>query len=317
MPTPVCATELKPSSFEDYRILTDFAILTFSGWANAAVQKFASTLRTLLIFLNMLDNTIGKIAFLHIPKTAGVSVIDAFVQRLGAESCQAFSSEISEDVFSKKTFVSGHVYLGDIQCDPFIFTFVRNPLEQIASHLMWVDHYNQPEYEIELNGFPEKIRQEIRRVASVDLSSAKSIDKYFESRSHDSEIRLINLQSELLVFKRGHVTEMTHRDLASKAINNLNRFGFVGISEDLSAEMKTLFEMLNLGASPVISHLNSSPSSRKVDTSVHDIQRTLLKYVQADLRLYEHVMAEKKSSLKTNRNIFSIMQSFARKYTRA
>ncbi|WP_449181029.1 hypothetical protein [Trinickia sp. YCB016] len=257
-----------------------------------------------------MNNSIEKIAFLHIPKTAGVSVISSFVNRLGAECCHAFSGEISADAFKNKKFVSGHVYLGDIQCSPFIFTFVRNPLNQIASHLMWIDHYNQPEYELELNGFPEKIRQEIRKLANVDLSDARSIDRYFQSLARDSEIRLINLQSELLTFKRGGVSKISQTTLANRAIKNLSQLGFIGVSENFSSEMKILFEILNLGPAPIISRLNTSPSSRIVDVTVPDIRRTLLKYVQADLRLYEHVIAAKENSSEPRRNIFSALRSF-------
>ncbi|MBN3763255.1 sulfotransferase family 2 domain-containing protein [Burkholderia sp. Ac-20365] len=262
------------------------------------------------------DNS-NRIAFLHIPKTAGVSVIDAFVQRLGAESCHTFSSAISEESFKDKRFVSGHVHFGDIHCDAFIFAFVRDPLKQLASHLMWIDHYNQPEYEHELNGFPEKIKNEIRMLANVDFSSARSLDRYFKAIPRDAEIRVIDLQSEMLAFARGSITDMAPAALAKKAISNLDRLGFVGLSENLSAEMQTLFDILDLGPEPVISRLNSSPSSRRVDITAPDIKRTLLKYVQADLRLYEHVVDKKRDPLGSNRNIFSMLRSFARKYAKA
>ena len=264
----------------------------------------------------MLNDRSGKIAFLHIPKTAGVSVIDAFVQRLGTESCHAFSDEINGNSFENKRFISGHVYLDDIQSDPFIFTFVRNPLKQIASHLMWIDHYNQPEYEQELNGFPEKIQQEIRALAGVDFADAKSIDRFLRARPRDVEIRVTDLQAEMLAFKRGGVFEMSPAALAKRAIHNLDRLGFVGVSENLPAEMETLFEKLDLGSNPAISRLNSSPSSRKVDISVPSIKRTLLRYVQADLRLYDHVIETKAKPFKANRNVFTVLRSFAKRYAR-
>jgi hypothetical protein len=255
-----------------------------------------------------------KIAFLHIPKTAGVSVIDAFVKKFGVESCESFSNEISDDVFKDKNFVSGHVYLGDIECDAFIFTFVRNPLEQIASHLMWIDHYNLPKCESEINGFPENIRRGIRQLAKTDLSNAKSIDKYLQWLPRDSDLRVINLQSELLAFKRNRVVEMGWDELARIAIHNIRRLEFVGISENFSLEMKALFEMLDLGSTPAISHLNSSPSSRKIDLKLPDINRTLSKYVQADLRLYEHVVKTKRDSFGSKWNLIPLVRSFSRKW---
>lgn len=145
----------------------------------------------------------------------------------------------------------------------------------------------------------------------MDLSSAKSIDGYFRSRAFDAELRLVNLQSELLAFKHDDVIEMAQADLANEAINNLDRLGFVGISENLSADMNALFDLLNLGSNPIISRLNSSPSSRRVDTKRPDIRDTLLKYVQADLRLYKHVIAKRKALSRSN-GTFSRLFDFFR-----
>jgi hypothetical protein len=258
-----------------------------------------------------------RIAFLHIPKTAGVSVIDSFVNRFGADLCAPFSNKISDKAFECKNFISGHIYLGDIECDAFLFTFVRNPLKQIASHLMWIDHYNQPEYEAEFLGFSDDLKRCIRQLASADFSSARSIDKYLQWLPRDSDLRVINLQSELLAFKRQGVVEVGPKELADRAINNLARLKFVGVSENFANEMKTLFEILNLGSSPVVSHLNSSPSARRIDITLPDIKGTLSKYVEADLRLYEHILDMKENPTRAKRNLTSIFQFFARKHKSA
>jgi hypothetical protein len=190
----------------------------------------------------------------------------------------------------------------NVTSNAFTFTFIRDPFKQIASHLMWIDHYNMPEFEPEAAGLPENIRIAIQRLASTDLSSSRSIDQYLQWLPHDSDLRIINLQSELLAFKRGQAVPMSQRKLAGIAIKNLGRFNFVGISDWLPSEATTLFEMLGLGPTPIVSRLNQSPAMRKVDLSVPSIRRVLNKYIDADLSLYYHVIQTKEQLLKKGMN---------------
>jgi len=237
----------------------------------------------------MSDCTAGKIAFVHIPKTAGVSIIGSFVDRLGASQCLTFTETMSFETFEAKTFVSGHVYLGDIESDPFIFTFVREPLSQISSHLRWIDHISQFD-EIQLRDLPASVRLGIQQIKKVDFSDAKSIDGYLQWLPHDSELRVTNLQSEMLAFRRGRVPRVADKELAKQAVANLGRLQFVGVSEKLSADLGQLFGMLGLGGPPALFHANRSPGSRDIDLSVSSIRRVLLKYIQADLRMYDHIV---------------------------
>lgn len=121
-----------------------------------------------------------RIAFMHIPTTAGVSVNASFVERLGPEKCTLFSDVISDSTFKNQTFVSGHVYLGNITQNAFVFTFLRDPFKQIASSLMWVEHLNMPDYEHELSNVTRSIRLAVQEIAKTDLADAASIDRYLQ-----------------------------------------------------------------------------------------------------------------------------------------
>lgn len=265
--------------------------------------------------LVMLKKNSSRIGFLHIPKTAGVSIGKAFAQHLGADQCALFNGEMTDDTFTHKRFVSGHLYLGDITRNAFLFTFLRDPIKQLASHLMWIDHYNLPHFQQELEAFPKNIQARIRPLADTDLSSAKSIDSYLQELPCDSALRIINLQSEMLAFKQRGVISMSDRELADIAIRKLGELDFFGISERIQAEMDALFQMLEFGSSPEISHLNSSPSERIVDHKLPDVRRVLSKYVQADQRLYEYALNAKTPG--TNRkNLLSLIRGLYRRIAR-
>jgi hypothetical protein len=245
----------------------------------------------------MLREPARKIAFLHIPKTAGISIIDVFRRRLGINNCVAFSNAtITEESFCHKSFVSGHVYLGDIHTDAFIFTFlreIREPLKQIASHLMWIDHYSLPDYKHEGSHFDSSIKTAIERIARADFSDARSIDQCLESLPFESDW-MVNIQSKHLTLSRNNVFRLDHRELAAAAISNLSRIAFTGLTDRISADLSKLFQILNLGIAPTILHLNQSPGTRTIDLSDPNICRVLSKYVEADMRLYDHVASDLK-----------------------
>lgn len=254
----------------------------------------------------------SRIGFLHIPKTAGVSIGKAFVQQLGANQCALFSEKMTDESFAEKRFVSGHIYFGDVTRDAFLFTFLRDPIRQLASHLMWIDHYNLPQFRQELEAFPENIQARIRPLAKTDLSSAKSIDLYLQELPRDSALRIINLQSEMLAFKQWGVVDMSNRELADLAIRKIGELDFFGLSETLQADMDSLFQMLEFNSGPKLSHLNSSPSERIVDPRLPDVRRVLSKYVQADQWLYEHAFTKKNRSAPREKNPLSIIRRFYR-----
>ena len=200
-----------------------------------------------------------RIAFMHLPKTAGVSVIDAFTDCLGAEVCHTFSPTMTDEDFSGKRFLSGHVYIGDITSNAFLFTFLRDPVKQLASHLLWIDHYNMPEHEHETAGFPPSVREGIEALRGKDLSSARDLDRYLAGVPADSVLRIRNLQAELMSFCRGKVEPVGYNRLAEMAIGNLDRLGFVGLTENLASDMAALFGMLGLGAPPAMMKTAQAP----------------------------------------------------------
>ena len=226
---------------------------------------------------------------MHIPKTAGVSVTDAFTERLGGAACKLFSPTIGDDDFSERRFVSGHVYFGDITKNAFVFTFLRDPVRQLASHLLWIDHYNMPEYEHETISFPPSVLEGIKALKGKDLSSARDLNQYLAAVPVESDLRIRNLQAELISFRRGQVAPLDDKRLAKIASNNLKQLGFVGLSETITDDMARLFEALGLGEPPIMKQLNTAPSTNHIDVSVPAIRRVLESYVQADIRLYETV----------------------------
>ena len=191
--------------------------------------------------------------------------------------------------------MAGHVHLGDVTPRARIFSFVRDPLVQIASHLLWLDHYSMPEFESEASGFSPSVREVFDAVNAADVSSARSISGFLAAHPRDSEIRLTNVQSDLLAFRRGHVAPMGDAELARQAAAAFARLAFVGVTEHLQADIGDLFRLLGLTGEPEVKHLNASPAARRIALAVPAIRRALEAHVGADLRLWEAASALRES----------------------
>jgi hypothetical protein len=237
----------------------------------------------------------ANIAFMHIPKTAGYSVAFAFVDFFGAENTLVFSPTITDRDFESRRFVSGHVHLGDITADAFLFTFVREPLSQIVSHLLWLDHYNQPEFEQERLGLRMAAQIAIDRIKKVDFSSAAELATYLRWQPIFPDPIISNTQSIMIAFAKDNMpVQIDDRELAQIAIDRLKgEVDFVGVAEHMSADFPALFATLDLSPLPEIKMLNQSPAKRRIDISIPAIRSALEQHVGADLRLYEHVLKRK------------------------
>jgi hypothetical protein len=236
----------------------------------------------------------AKIAFMHIPKTGGVSIVDAFQRALGEAHCLVFSDAITDKQFEDKHFVSGHVYLGDIDGDFFKFTFLRDPIKQLVSHLSWIDRYNDPTNADELRLLPPSVQQGVLTLKDVDFGSAKEVDRYLRELADTSDLRVRNLQTELISFKRGMVQPMNSRALAQLAISRLGNLDFLGLCESMTEDMQAAFDLLNIPFPEKINRLNVYEFRRTpVDLRDDAMRRTLERYVEADQRLYDHVLSRR------------------------
>ena len=101
---------------------------------------------------SMKSNADIPVFFMHISKTGGSSLVDNFREHLSdsemclwADQYGPHYSFLSEN-YSKIKFCSGHFYIDDwnriSEMHPSAWkkvTIVRDPFEQLASHLRWMD----------------------------------------------------------------------------------------------------------------------------------------------------------------------------------
>lgn len=236
-------------------------------------------------------------AFVHIPKTAGRTILHAFEHALGAERCATFLPAITPASFARATFASGHVQLSEIPDSVFAFTFLREPLNQLASHLRWLDRYNDPVFWEEVLPFSASIRAAIARIGQTDFASPASLQAFFDWLPGDTHARLRNVQCEVLAARADRIAYTNAGEMAAAAIAALPRLNFVGLAETLTPDLRSLFRLLDLPP-PLITHQNQLSAPRYVRLADPAIRRVLARQVSADLRLYHHVLSLRPQSLR-------------------
>lgn len=123
-----------------------------------------------------------KIFFMHIAKTAGSYINHLFENSLGPDKVIVHGEvkirnreNFCRLVESGVEFFSGHIYyrlwleFAKDTPDQFkMITVLRDPIEHLASHILWLDHYNLPEKR-------RDIRDCVNRRAVSSISSARLI----------------------------------------------------------------------------------------------------------------------------------------------
>jgi hypothetical protein len=223
---------------------------------------------------------------MHIPKTAGFSVVKAFERRFGPANCEIFSAAISDENFAEKAFVSGHVGRDRITANAFVFTFLRNPYHQLASHLKWIDHYNMPEFAYEAEGFSAPVREAFRRLAKVDFDDAKSLGGVLDWLDGHPHLRVKDVQSAMLALPPGPLGHRCRDELARDVAARLRSFDFIGLAERVGPDLARLYEILGFRQRPKLAHYNRSPARRSIDVANPEIRKVMRRHLEMDLFVY-------------------------------
>jgi hypothetical protein len=242
-----------------------------------------------------------KVVFMHIAKTAGSAINDIFEHALGTDKFIAHAERKLDDLqntFSNVDFLSGHIYYTNLKSlldnDVYLFTIIREPISHLASHILWLDHYNLPEKKRECNMLNKSTQEVVYQIKNTNLNDYREID-YFLVHIKDFGIRLLdNCQTRYFIGTTELIT-MKDIDIAIKASQRFNKIifqdnlieGINSVVKDLSLEDK----LVNYDFSKKV---NEAKSSRKIDTSRPIIRDVLKRRVSVDNRLYNMIKNRQK-----------------------
>ena len=245
----------------------------------------------------------SKLFFLHIPKTAGTSIVDTLREIFGEKNSLNYIeglTKIDQIKTADYDFVSGHLFYDEIQelgvfRDFDLITVLRNPYQRLASHLRYMDRYNQPEYEAQLRVLSPDLQDVVAALNQIDFTDALALDRFLMRLNPWSRIAFDNSQVRFLVDDPGSTHQSRFPILDDRAldlaIQRLAHFKWIGRSEDLSSVIGSIAKERGVSP-PDVRRSNVNDCRRTIDTNNRDIRRVLEPYVRLDRLLVESVVQQ-------------------------
>lgn len=231
-----------------------------------------------------------RVFLLHIPKTAGSSLNWYFQKALGKDRCvthvESKRDLIYQRFFYRYSFVSGHMKLPsfrrwDARREFNTITILRDPLEQLISHLRWTKTLRlRPDNFVNAT---DNVRQMAERLETVDLDDAKALTRYVESMTDTERDLFDNCQVRYLIATPPPILEEQHY---ADAVAALESMSFVGITEHFQRCVNAMSARYEL-----------APTTKPIRRNVNELMEPALRSAEAraavgdllrfDRRLYE------------------------------
>ena len=244
--------------------------------------------------------------FMHIAKTAGSYLNERFADALGEAAVETHIEQSIGNTLDLKAalqigkrFFSGHVMLGlwddisgAIAGEFSMITVLRNPIEHLASHIQWLDHYNNPEQNSSYAALDEAHRRIVDRIGAVDLSDIGQLDDFLTGLS-GTEVRLFdNCQSRYFIMSgRRDIDCIRPLSLSdrSNVAASLARFDAVACQDQLEKDLSKIGAATGAGLSFVDRRVNAAQSERWIDTRHPLVRQVLSKRTIVDQWLWQRV----------------------------
>lgn len=232
---------------------------------------------------------------MHIPKTAGTSV-NSFISQLFGNDKSRMVLQVENKqwqvpgFFDKYEFVSGHPRYHHLSAEYdfsrfFKFTVLREPYHRLASFLVWFRTMADPNYP----HFEDHSEVQLAisyRLKAIDYASAADWRKFFDNLDPTSLDIFDNYQTRFFIEYPGFFKKVDNSNF-EEALETMNGFNLVGLSEELDSTLKVLARHLGADAPTDVPCKNVAKDYAGLDISRPEIRELFEPFVRYDLKLYE------------------------------
>lgn len=250
------------------------------------------------------QRTNAAMFLLHIPKTAGTTVnsmlskvFEADKVAVHVESHPNFLQALKREGRTNWQFVSGHLRLPAIlssidRSDWFLFTFLRNPVQHLISHLRWVKALGRPG-NTELSQHEPAIQELAKELWQISLNDVDKLEDLSKQSSMGRQL-FDNCQVRYLIEFRD---DFISRNCTEDALHALSLFDYVGLTEKLS-DFQSLMITSGIPVQEAIPVENKSPlADEQIDFGNPKVLAFYRDFVKWDAALYSAVKKQQEEYL--------------------
>jgi hypothetical protein len=223
-----------------------------------------------------------RYCFIHLPKTAGMSILQFLRTTLGEvnvlniHSTGAYRHVPLEYLSARYRALAGHFEVSRISRwmfeNVFMFTFLRDPVDRLLSNYYYHRNVQQ-----------ERVTDEMTRAQQLDLLSLL----------RECNLSRLSIWSNWQTFALSGLeeSEFAPGNILEPAKRTLEKLDFVGFYESLREDVRQLSEICGWDSSLPLPTVNVTPrrsSQTELDAETLDLIRRLN---QDDIKLYEYAKA--------------------------
>ncbi|MGC8720669.1 MAG: Wzt carbohydrate-binding domain-containing protein [Thermodesulforhabdaceae bacterium] len=219
-----------------------------------------------------------KLFFDHIPKTAGTSLQQFFVEAFGkekvTEALKGLKHQHALSVYANRQVITGHFYFTCEESLPEGYlwaTVLRDPRERTLSEYFYI-----------VNDVPDRGGGPIeRRIKSMSLEEAL----------HDSEFcdRIRNYQSvHFASFFHSTPWQLDRAEFLRLAKKGLEQYHLVGITERLEEFVEVLKKVFNIPEEIRLKRYNVTSRRERFSDLPSSLQARILELVDVDMELWQY-----------------------------
>lgn len=223
--------------------------------------------------------------FLHIPKTAGTTLIEIAAQHYGDRNCLSHSDYMKYPLenYRHVPFISGHfgyAIAGHLLAGRYSFTFLRDPIKRVLSFYSFCRTRDPDEFDI------------------YRIVQSNSLDRFLEMalESPNEFSHVWNNQVWMLAHGWGgshSFNDYTEARLLKLAKAHLDRLSHVGFTETFPADLRIIFANLGIGHEGALAHSNATPERLTRDGLPASTLRLLDRVTALDRELYDYARSRR------------------------
>lgn len=237
-----------------------------------------------------------KLFFLHIPKTAGSSCNEYFVAHFGRSQTHIEAhraSDYSGIEVDRLEFMSGHVRTFELMkyldLGGFVrATLLREPLEQLLSHVKWVLYLCEDKSSDRYKRQPDQVKDLGGRLSEIDFFDAQSIERGFDALPQFGHLLFNNCQTRYLLNAPDPV--YMEPDHGFDAIDGLGFFDAVGVTSNIDGFIERIGQCLGVSFSAAFPVVNASRNAATFAVS-DATARALAPFYRVDQMVFDAIAA--------------------------